>query len=79
MTDDTEATRRAMLPTMPAELAARVAAGEQVWTPQQLSQDFTVTGFAAPLVVVTRKADGVVGTLMFTHQPRFYFGWQADQ
>jgi hypothetical protein len=77
--DETETTRRAMLPTMPDELAARVAAGEQVWTTEQLAEDFTVTGFAAPCVVVTRKADGVVGTLLFTHRPRFYFGWQANQ
>ena len=31
MSDPTEDIRRSMLPEMPAELAARVEAGEQVW------------------------------------------------
>ena len=43
---------------------------------RQLSQDFTVEGFAAPYVVVRRKSDGQRGTLMFQHSPRFYFGFE---
>lgn len=46
------------------------------WTTAQLQQDFTVVGFAAPYVVVVRKADNVKGTLEFTHSPRVYFNWQ---
>ena len=42
-------------------------------TPQQLSDDFEVIGFAAPLVVVRRKSDGQKGSLMFQASPRFYF------
>jgi hypothetical protein len=78
MHDDTEAARRALVPTMPAELAARVEAGETVWDTAELTRDFTVTGFLAPFVTVTRKADGVAGTLMFAHSPRYYFAWKAD-
>ena len=48
----------------------------QVWTTVEMSEDFDVTGFAAPFVVVTRKSDGQKGTLKFTHQPRFYFSFQ---
>lgn len=78
MTDTTEAARRTLLPQMPAELAARVAAGEQVWDSDQMREDFEVTGFMAPLVVVRRRSDGKVGSLMFAHSPRYYFGFQED-
>ncbi|MEN6496500.1 MAG: hypothetical protein ABFD16_19615, partial [Thermoguttaceae bacterium] len=50
----------------------------QVWTTQELGRDFDVLGFAAPLVVVRRKADGVRGSLEFQHNPRFYFNFQAE-
>lgn len=47
------------------------------WNTTELQQDFTVLGFSAPFVVVVRKADGVKGTLEFTHHPRVYFNFQA--
>jgi hypothetical protein len=50
----------------------------QVWDTSQLSEDFSVEGFAAPFVVVTRKADNVRGSLAFQHSPRFYFEFTAD-
>jgi hypothetical protein len=78
MTDPTEGARRALVPQMPEELEARVAAGEQVWDTQSMQADFEALGFAAPFIVVRRRADGVKGSLMFTHSPRWYFGWQAD-
>lgn len=78
MTDPTEAARRALIPEMPEELVARVNRGEQVWDTVQMQQDFEVKGFMAPFVVVKRRSDGLVGTLLFTHFPRYYFGWQAD-
>jgi hypothetical protein len=77
-TDPTEATRRALVPEMPAELRARVHAGEQIWTSAQMLVDFDVLGFQAPFVVVRRKSDQAKGSLMFTHAPRYYFGWAAD-
>jgi hypothetical protein len=51
----------------------------QVWNSDELRRDFSVTGFAAPLVVVTRRSDGAVGTLTFQHIPRLYYDWRADR
>ena len=50
----------------------------QVWDTQQLREDFAVLGFMAPYVVVLRKADGIKGSLQFQHDPRLYYGFQAD-
>lgn len=47
-----------------------------VWDTDQMTQEFIVHGFAAPFIVVTRKSDGVKGTLTFTHRPRWYFDFQ---
>jgi hypothetical protein len=74
--DETEPVRRALIPQMPAELRARVHAGERVWNPKQMLIEFDVLGFQAPFVVAQRKSDGAKGSLMFTHSPRFYFGWE---
>lgn len=50
----------------------------QTWDTTQLQEDFEVIGFGAPFVVVKRKADGVKGTLEFTHRPRVYFNFKED-
>ena len=50
----------------------------QVWDTEQLSKDFSVTGFMAPMVVVKRKEDGAVGSMEFQHNPRFYFNFIKD-
>jgi hypothetical protein len=50
----------------------------QTWTTEELQADFEVRGFLAPYVVVRRKADGLIGSLMFRHSPRLYFGWRED-
>lgn len=50
----------------------------KLWTTAEAMAEFSFEGFGAPFVVVTRKADGVRGTLEFTHMPRFYFGFRAD-
>ena len=80
MTDPTESIRREMLAEINAEPGSREyleAKHGQVWDTDQLQEDFDVLGFAAPLVVVSRKADGVKGSLMFQGSPRFYFGFQS--
>jgi hypothetical protein len=76
MEDDTEGVRRALLPTMPAELRGAVERGERVWDTERMREAFEVVGFSAPFVLVRRRSDGVKGTLSFTHAPRYYFGWQ---
>jgi hypothetical protein len=78
MSDPTENIRRAMIPDMPAELVARVEAGEQVWDTQAMQRDFEAIGFMAPLIVVRRRSDGVRGSLMFAHSPRWYFGFEPE-
>ena len=78
MHDPTEAIRRERLAEINAEPGSRQALEAkygQVWDTQELSRDFDVEGFMAPLVVVRRKADGRLGSLEFQHQPRFYFNF----
>ena len=50
----------------------------QVWDTSELQRDYEVIGFAAPFVKVTRRSDGVAGTLEFTHMPRFYYRFASD-
>ena len=52
-----------------AELSAKYG---QLWDTSEMQADYVVEGFGAPYVVVVRKADGVRGSLAFSHRPRFY-------
>lgn len=63
---------------MPAEVLARVAAGEPVWNTTTMTEEFEVIGFLAPFVVVRRRSDEQTGSLQFTHSPRWYFDWRPD-
>ena len=77
--DPTEGKRRVLIAAVNFEPAqnrteAEVRWGE-VWTTAEFSAEFEVHSFLAPYVYVTRRSDGVKGTLMFQHMPRFYFGW----
>ena len=79
MTDETESIRRQMLADINAAPSPREyleAKHGQVWSTDELSHDFEVIGFAAPLVVVRRKSDGLKGSLMFQGSPRFYFSFE---
>jgi hypothetical protein len=72
MSDPTEAIRREMVATINAQPGSREALEAkhgQVWDTNELGEDFDVLGFAAPLVVVRRKSDGVRGSLYFQHNP----------
>ena len=62
-----------------ADRATLEARHGQVWDTEQLRRDFEVLEFAAPYVVVRRKSDGVLGSLEFQHEPRFYFNFEADR
>ena len=82
MNDPTEAIRRERFAEINAEPRSRESLEAQygkVWDTQQLAEEFVVTAFIAPLVVVRRKADNVVGSLEFQNQPRFYFNWQPHK
>lgn len=50
----------------------------QVWNSDELARDFEVLEFAAPLVVVRRRTDAVLGSLFFSHEPRFYWKFCPD-
>jgi hypothetical protein len=51
----------------------------QVWDAEELRRDFEVLCFAAPVVIVTRRVDGVTGSLEFQHHPRFYWEFKEDK
>jgi hypothetical protein len=81
MYDETETIRRnrlAEINTADTDRAALEAKYGQVWNTEELARDFIVTGFMAPLVVARRKSDNQVGSLEFSHNPRFYFNWVPD-
>ena len=82
MPDATEPFRRQRLAEInfqPGSRQALEAQYGQVWTTEELSQDFEVIGFLAPLVVVRRKSDGKKGSLEFQHSPRFYFNFKPHE
>jgi len=79
MEDPTEAVRRAVLDEINAVPGSREvleAKFGQVWDTEDLKRDFEVLGFASPLVVVRRREDGMRGSLLFQHQPRYYFDFE---
>ena len=81
MDDQTEAIRRDQVQQVNAEAGSREALEAehgQVWDTTQLASDFEVLGFMSPYVIVRRKTDGVKGSLMFQHHPRFYFSFQPE-
>ena len=51
---------------------------DEVWDTNEMQELFTVHSFLAPYVVVTRNADRVKGTLMFQHEPRYYFAFEPE-
>jgi hypothetical protein len=73
MTDHTESLRREMIETNQPHVD--LAHAESRMTTAEMSELYTVQGFMAPFVVVTRKSDGVKGSLEFTHSPRLYFNF----
>lgn len=79
MNDPTEQRRRERMMEIAADADSREALEArygQVWDTAELTTDFAVIGFAAPLVVVRRKVDGVKGSLEFQPHPRLYFNFE---
>jgi hypothetical protein len=50
----------------------------QVWTTEELRNEFIVEGFLAPFVLVIRKSDNVKGTMTFSHMPRYYYDFREE-
>lgn len=61
-----------------ARLEAEHGAGN-VWSTDELRDQFDVHGFMAPFVSVRKKDTKEEGTLQFQHHPRFYFGWVPNK
>ena len=74
--DPTETFRRTMLAIGQPEHDLEQAT--ERWDTDQVRELFEVHSFLAPFVFVTRKKDGVKGTLEFTHLPRFYFNFLPE-
>ena len=82
MTDPTEDIRKQMLAEINAAPGSREYLEAQARASlehSELSDDFEVIGFTAPLVVVRRKSDGQKGSLMFQASPRFYFSFEPHR
>ena len=81
MSDPTENIPRqqvAEINAKPGSREALEAEHGQVWDTDQMRADFDALGFMAPYIVVSRKSDGVKGSLQFQHAPRLYYSFQAD-
>lgn len=81
MANPTENIRRAMVQEINANPGSHEALEKehgQIWDTNELGKDFVVTGFMAPFVIVLRKSDMAPGSLMFQHNPRFYYGFRKD-
>ena len=82
MEDPTEKERRSQLYELNRDPRERTELEKQygrVWDTQELGREFEVLGFMAPYVVVRRRADGAKGSLMFQHDPRYYFDFAEDK
>src|SRR4051812_30381996 len=82
MNQEFESLRRARLAEInanPRDRDGLRSAHGEVWDTSELKRDFEVLGFAAPYAVVRRRADGVLGSLVFQHQPRYFFSFVADE
>jgi len=80
MEDKTEAIRRNMVVAInliPSDRGLLEELYGKVWDIDELTEDFEVLSFFAPLVIVERKVDKVKGSLLFQHQPRFYFRFKG--
>ena len=82
MTNDaTEPIRRQLVAEINADPGSREYLEQkhgQVWDTRELQEEFEVLGFMAPYVIVQRRTDGMKGTIMFQHSPRFYFDWSPE-
>lgn len=50
----------------------------QVWDTNEATNEFEFLGFMAPYAVVRRRSDGVKGSVIFQHSPRFYFRFKPE-
>jgi hypothetical protein len=63
----------------PIDRKALEAKFGKVWSAEELEQEFIVTAFIGPQVVVRRKADDVVGSLESTNRPHLFYNFQPQK
>lgn len=81
-TADTEILRSTLRNALNAAPGSRTELEErhgQVWTTAEVTSEFELLQFAAPLVVARRLSDARLGSLFFQHSPRFYFGFRPHE
>lgn len=81
MSDPTENIRRqevAEINANPGSREALEAEHGQVWNTDEMRNEFDALGFMAPYIIVSRKADGVKGSLQFQHEPRLYYSFEPE-
>ena len=82
MKDETEVFRRNMVAAInliPSDRGLLEELYGKVWNTNELTEDFEVLSFFAPFVIVERKEDKLKGSLLFQHQPRFYFRFRGEE
>jgi hypothetical protein len=82
MNDPTEEIRRQEVAAINAVAGSRAELEfkhGRVWDTKELQEEFEVVGFFAPYTMVRRRLDGVYGSVMFQHNPRFYFDFKGDR
>lgn len=62
--------------TEAVKLALQAQVGE-VLTTSEMQEKYDVQGFSAYMCVVRRKSDNALGSLDFSHYPRFYHSFVA--
>ena len=80
MNDPTEGFRREMVSELNRLPGGREDLEEKygkVWSTDQMTEEFQALGFLAPYIHVMRRSDKVEGTMMFQHNPRFYFSFSG--
>ena len=78
-TDDTRRLLAVQIKSQALERPGLEARHGQVWNSTELAGDFVVLGFGAPFVVVRRKIDNRLGSLLFQHDPRYYFAFKEHK
>lgn len=81
MIDETESIRRnlvAVINLLPGSREALEVQHGKVYDTSELQDEFQALGFAAPFIIVCRRSDGVRGSLMFQHSPRYYHSFKPE-
>lgn len=81
MADQTEAIRRTLCKSLNSDPGNREDLESRygdVWDTSELQETFTVLSFLSPFCIVSRKSDGVRGSVLFQHSPRLYHSFKPE-